>query len=64
MIVSKKIKALLRSHKDLIHLHLKGAPARDTYFALKGCLKIDSLKNLLDTLEIDDSYQKVLDESL
>lgn len=58
MIVSKKIKALLRSHKDLIHVHLKGAPARDTYFALKGCLKIESLKNLLDTLEIDDSYQK------
>lgn len=58
MIVSKKIKALLRAHKDLLHVHLKGAPARDTYFALKGCLKIDSLKNLLDTLEIDDSYQK------
>jgi len=58
MIVSKKIKALLRAHKDLIHVHLKGSPARDTYFALKGCLKIDSLKNLLNTLEIDDSYQK------
>jgi 2-succinyl-5-enolpyruvyl-6-hydroxy-3-cyclohexene-1-carboxylate synthase len=58
MIVSKKIKALLRSHKDLIHIHLKGVPARDTYFALKGCLKIDSLKNLLNTLEIEDSYQK------
>ena len=58
MIVSKKIKALLRAHKYLIHVHLKGTPAKDTYFALKGCLKIDSLKNLLDTLEIDDSYQK------
>ena len=58
MIVSKKIKALLRSHKNLIHVHLKGAPARDTYFGLKGCLKIDSLKNLLNTLKIDDSYQK------
>ncbi len=58
MIVSKKIKALLRTHKDLIHVHLKGSPARDTYFALKGCLEIDSLKSLLGTLEIDDSYQK------
>jgi 2-succinyl-5-enolpyruvyl-6-hydroxy-3-cyclohexene-1-carboxylate synthase len=58
MIVSKKIKALLRSQKNLIHVHLKGAPARDTYFSLKGCLKIDSLKALLDTVEIDRSYQK------
>ena len=58
MIVSKKIKALLRTHKDLIHLHLKGTPARDTYFTLKGCLKIDQLKSLLGTLEIEDSYPK------
>lgn len=58
MIVSKKIKALLRTHKNLIHVHLKGSPARDTYFSLKGCLKIDSLKTLLGTVEIDDSYQK------
>ena len=58
MVVSKKIKALLRAQKNLIHVHLKGSPARDTYFALKGCLKIDPLKSLLGTVEIDDSYQK------
>jgi 2-succinyl-5-enolpyruvyl-6-hydroxy-3-cyclohexene-1-carboxylate synthase len=58
MIVSKKIKALLRSQQNLIHVHLKGAPARDTYFSLKGCLKINSLKALLNTVEIDSFYQK------
>ena len=58
MIVSKKIKALLRTHKNLVHVHLNGTPARDTYFALKGCLKIDQLKSLLDSIEIDYSYQK------
>ena len=58
MIVSKKIKALLRTHKNLTHVHLEGTTARDTYFALKGSLKIDQLKSLLDSIEIDDSYQK------
>lgn len=40
-IVSKKIKALLRKNKKLVHYHLGNTPALDTFFHLKGHLQIN-----------------------
>lgn len=40
-IVSKKIKALLRKNKKLVHYHLGHTPALDTFFHLKGHLEIN-----------------------
>jgi 2-succinyl-5-enolpyruvyl-6-hydroxy-3-cyclohexene-1-carboxylate synthase len=58
MIVSKKIKALLRTNNNLIHVHLEGKTARDTYFALQGSLNFSELKTLLDSINIDTSYKE------
>lgn len=41
-IVSKKIKAMLRKNKKLLHYHLGHTPALNTFFNLKGHLSTDT----------------------
>ena len=56
MVVSKKIKTLLRKCPDLQHIHVGHNTALDTYFKLKGSWSFDTLFEALELLNIDKRY--------
>lgn len=57
MVVSKKIKTLLRTSSDLVHIHLGDQTALNTYFSLKGRWSFNELFASLERIQADKTYK-------